>query len=220
MRAVQFCKIDIIRCRSQLWVLGVFTLVAFYLASVTLQGSFFSIVYMIFGAVIIASQPFNIEQEEEAGFIHMLPGSKGDRVMGRFLFSLGLIVYGVLAGMLIAAVMNHSKESFVQAYAGIFAGAAAAGLLVVSLQNILFYAIGKGKSKQMMSIIRMLPAFAAFFGGFTLIDKMKEQPDLSSARWIMDHADTVSFGALAIAAVVFVLGIMISTMLIQKRDFN
>ena len=220
MKALQFCKVDMIRSRSQLRILLVFAVFAFFISRGTSMGSLFGVVYMVFGAIIFSAQPFNIEQVEESGFINMLPGTKRDRVAGRFLFSLALLTFAILVGAIIAVVMRHQAGVFGENYINLFAGIAAIGLTVSSLQNILFYAIGKGKSQQMMSIIRMVPGFAVFFIGMTIIEKVQGNSGVFYAKWIMAHANVFFTSILGIAVILFAAGIFISTSLIQNRDFN
>lgn len=92
------------------------------------------------------------------------------------------------------------------------------GLLVVGMQYMAFYLVGRFKSQQLAGIIMMLPGFLTFFGSQFLMDYALNIPDLYS--WFVRHIALVSVALMAAGVMVWLLGIWFSSKVIDKRDMN
>lgn len=220
MKALQFLKIDLIRSRQQIKVLGLFVVLAFFLSKGNIAENSLGVMYMAFAAIIVSAQPFAIEQTSDSGFISLLPGTKRDRVMGRFLFSLMTLLLALLAGGAILVVLSPLNFAALQSSGSLFAGIAAASLIACALQNILLYAMGKGKSQLVMVFACMIPGFLTFLLSTTVIEKLQDPLFASRLSWVISHANEISVGALGIAVIVFAAAVFASTALIKNRDFN
>lgn len=220
MRAIQFCKVDLIRCKSQLKFLLVFSILALWLGLVTDAGVMFSFVYMIFAGIILSGQPFMIEQTSESGFLNMLPGSKKERVAGRYLMSLSFLLFGAIVGALIVVIINVLQKTTTEGLEIMIPLALGVGMLCIALQNILLYAIGKGKSQQMIGIIRMIPGFVVFFAGLGIAEEIMENPAQYTNLWIFSHLQESALLVLLVGILFYIAAIVISTAIIKKKDFN
>ncbi|HHV09920.1 MAG TPA: ABC-2 transporter permease [Clostridiales bacterium] len=218
MKALKFLKVDWIRCKSQLKIMILFPVVAVVLAFRGMDNELFAITYMVFGAIVFAIQPFTMEQMSESGFINMLPGTKSDRVTGRYLFAFILILLSVLLGLGATVVydMKHgiSLEPALTVSCIFFGGA----MVICSLQYILFYSLGKGKSNQMMAIIRIIPAFIMFFAGNYVLNWLKSG-ETAKLNWILDRTAELSALCVLVGFFVFFVGISISGRIIEHKDF-
>ncbi len=221
MKAIQFCKIDNLRSKTNHKFIALFTIIALFLsfrADITI---FFGSVYMVFCAIVFASQPFMIEATSESGFINMLPGNKRARVMGRFLYSTMLVFICVITGTLIMLFASIHRELPLSNMLPFFLTFLAIGFIVCYVQNTLFYAIGKGKNQQLMGIIRILPGFIVFFSSISLVDKIENNSvSYKIIVWTLANPLPASLLLLGISFVFFILGTLISTFIVEKRDFN
>lgn len=220
MRAIQFFKIDIMRSKAQLKYMLLFSLLAFLLAFNMKGGTWFSFCYMLFCGVILSGQPFLMDQMSESGFLNMLPGNKTERVAGRFLESFGFLFLGGVVGTLIMIIVGGVQGEIIEGLKIVVPVAFGVGLIMIALQNVLLYAIGKGKSHQVIGIIRMIPGFVGFFGGMAILDEIQENPMQYANLWIFSHPQESALLVLLIGVILYLLAIMISTAIIKKRDFN
>lgn len=218
MRPLQYLKVDWIRCKTQLRIMLAFPLISLLFLFGSNQNELFVCEYLVFGAIIISAQPFNMEQLSESGFINMLPGTKRDRVAGRYLFALVLLIISVLLGIVVSySYDTYRGIDFRLAMTGIWI-TFALGMVICSLQYILYYAIGKGRSQQMMVIIRMIPAFIMFFISGYMTD-MIVQGKFTYLNWVNTHSMELSVVLVIAGILIYLMGIAVSSKLIQKKDF-
>ncbi|MGN0351574.1 MAG: ABC-2 transporter permease [Roseburia sp.] len=220
MKAIQFFKVDMMRSKVQLKYMLLFSLIAFLLSVNMKGGTWFSFCYMIFCGVILSGQPFLMDQMSESGFLNMLPGSKTERVAGRFLESFGFLLLGGGVGTLIMVIVGGIQGKITEGLEIVVPIAFGVGLIMIALQNVLLYAIGKGKSHQVIGIVRMVPGFAGFFAGMAILDEIQENPLQYANLWIFSHPQESALLVLLIGVIIYLLAIMISTAIIKKRDFN
>jgi hypothetical protein len=91
-------------------------------------------------------------------------------------------------------------------------------MVICSLQYVLFYSIGKGKSNQMMAIIRMIPSFVMFFLGTYLSDWIKSG-DGTNLEWVLEREVELSLLCVLVGLFVFFVGISVSSRIIEHKDF-
>ena len=217
MRTIGFFKIDFARCRLQYVYLIVIGCVSLYLAMLR-ETAALSLLYMIFGTIVLSTVPFSLDQTSESGFINMLPGTTKQRVAGRFLFSLGLLVLSIVIGGIDVLLIYLMKGTIIPYQLAIFMGGAGLGLLVSALQNILFYSLGKVRSVQVMGIIRMIPGFVLFFGITLYLESLGNNLE-AALKTVLENANIIGLGLLVLGVVVFLLAIPISTAIIKNRDY-
>ncbi|MDD2972603.1 MAG: ABC-2 transporter permease [Lachnospiraceae bacterium] len=213
--AVRFFYIEVIRCRAQLWFFILFFAIALYTGK---NNPFFSVSYMCFCGVIMSVQPFQQEQLAESGFLNMLPGTKRERVCGRYLFGLGMILVSALLGMLVLLLgsgMEHQKNANLLPVLVTCIGIT---LIVLSFQYVLFYAMGKIKSQQFAGLIMMAPGFIFFFGMNFLLGKMQKN-NVDILYWWMKHMEPLAWCVLLLGILLWIGSMRCAVRLIQKRDF-
>ena len=99
MRVLKFAKIDILLCKSYMWILLFPVLV---LAIVILEpdmNSLYGTIYCLFGGLVLASLPITLhDPRQTGGFTRLLPARQGDDIKGHFLFSfLFLLLFLILS---------------------------------------------------------------------------------------------------------------------------
>lgn len=218
MNALKFLKVDWIRCKSQLRILVLFPVIAVAMVFGGMENELFIIAYVIFGAIIFSTQPFNMEHMSESGFINMLPGTKRDRVAGRYLFAMILIVLSVLTGLVTVSLYNIQKGNGLGPVVSVSCILFGFALVICSLQYILFYSIGKGKSNQVMVIIRMVPAFIMFFLGSFFSDWLKAG-DGKNLTWVMNRETELTILCVLIGLFMYFVGISVSSRIIEHKDY-
>ncbi len=220
MRAIQFFKVDMMRCKAQLKYMAVFAVIAFFLTFQMEGGALFSFCYMLFCGVILSGQPFLADQVSESGFLNMLPGSKKERVMGRYLLAFSYLFLGGMIGVLIVFVVGKIQGVQAEGIEIMVPAAFGIGMFMVAIQNILLYAIGKGKSTQVLSVIRLLPGFIGFFGGISILDEVQENPAELEDLWVLRHPQEAALLVLAVGVVCYIAAVYISAAIIRNRDFD
>ncbi len=216
--AVKYLKIDWMRSKSQFKLMALFLLCA---AMFTLNASMAMVgpCYLFFIALILAVYPFTMEQTSESGFINMLPGKSRDRVAGRFLYGGVLYAFSLILGTVLIMVRNRHDGQ--EMFEGISFLAAAAGMSLIlgMLQNILMYAIGKGKSQQLMAVIRLVPAFVMFFGVTVLFERIKDG-STSILSYVLEHKEMFSYAVLGSGIILYIAGVYVSTAIVERKDFS
>lgn len=216
--AVKYLKIDWMRSKSQFKLMALFLLCA---AMFTLNASMAMVgpCYLFFIALILAVYPFTMEQTSESGFINMLPGKSRDRVAGRFLYGGILYAFSLILGTVLIMVRNRHDGQ--EMFEGISLLAAAAGMSLIlgMLQNILMYAIGKGKSQQLMAVIRLVPAFVMFFGVTVLLERIKDG-STSILSYVLEHKEMLSYAVLGSGIILYIAGVYVSTAIVERKDFS
>lgn len=117
-----------------------------------------------------------------------------------------IVIYGM--------IYNGIPQNWLIAIAGCFG----VGLIVLSFQYTAFYAIGKMKSQQFAGIIMMVPGFILLFGANFIIEKiMTNMP--SEVDWIVSNLNIFAILIMVSGIAVWGLGIIVTTKIIEKRDF-
>lgn len=216
MYAIKFTFVDFAKSKLQIVAFPLFAVCQLIL--IFKNSTLFGIYYMYFGAIILSTQPFIQEQTAEVGFVNMLPGTKQSRVVGRYLFGLANIILVTLisiVNLLIYQSVSHSHVMFI--WEGLLSGISIA-LLFCTFQYILFYLLGKMKSQQLASLIMMVPGFLMFFGVNYLIAFLSEKSPITWER-ILQMRVTLNLFLFVFSALVFIMGIFISTFIVNRRDY-
>ncbi|GEM_PF-2323518 len=217
MQAIKFMFVDILKSKIQIMVLLFIAIVQLWMMSMN-SSPFNAVYYMFFGAVIVSIQPFIQEQTAEVGFINMLPGTRKNRVIGRFLFALFNNVFGLVISLInlsIYSFLSHKSPKYV--WEGILL-CISISLIFCSLQYILFYALGKMKSQQLAGIVMIIPGFVMFFGVNLMIVFMSKHGIVTS-QWISNHMNSIAIVLFLFSIVFYVFGIQASTMIAKKKDY-
>lgn len=218
MNAIKMMLVDIRRSKFQMLLIGVFIVFAIFMTSDKTGSAFLGILYMNFAAVIIAAQPFQFELRQEAGFLYLLPITRAERIAGRYLYGACLPVIVSIIILILGMVHLLPLED---GFLGIFVQLGICftiSLIVISIQYLIFYAIGRIKSLQLAGIIMMAPGFIMFFGISYLIETMGEAW-MDFYTWMSQHLIQVTLVFLAVGICIWVVGIGLSYLITKKRDY-
>ncbi len=217
MNALKISMIDMLKIRGQSFVLLIFLVLSYYF--MVIDKALIAAIYMIFGGVIFSMQPFMLEQAAEAGFLNLLPFSLKERVRGRYTFGLLLLLMLDVFLLVIAQIYGLNHVALPMQWYVVLMIFTSAGLVIIALEYVLFFAIGKFKSQQVASIVMMIPGFILFFGGSYVVEYIGEQlPAL--IEWGLNNMLLVGTISLAVGIVVWAMGIGISYLFVRRRDMS
>lgn len=167
--------------------------------------------YMVFGGLIVVATPFFVMSNISEIFTSMLPATIGNRVYGRYLFGTAVMavsaVLGLLAGLFQIAVTGAGTPGGICILAAISLGI---GLIIMDLEFLVLYFV-EIKNAQILSIIRMVPGFALFFGGNALVNALMEEKEVEGLlRWLTGHMTQITFATLAVGVAVTVVCAVVS----------
>lgn len=223
MKALKYMRIDMNRAKAQIWCMLLFGVMAYgfsYSAGNILSGIF----YLMFAAVIMQGAVFTYEQKPETGFTNMLPGTDLDRIAGRFMTGVFLLLDGILLGMAVTIVLYFQGKVQLSYLPEILIILMGFGLIFMAIQNVIFYIVGKGKSQQLMSFIHMLPGFILWIGASVLLTFLDvEGEEISKIfkvlLWIKENSIFVSLVVLGLGIIFTIAGIFITEKIVSRKDF-
>lgn len=222
MNWVKFMKTDFLFYRYQKVVMMVFP-VFVILMSIYSRDMIFIISYLCFGVLIVSTTPYCLENRNMSTFIQMLPGSDRERVVGRYMCFGAMLLAAVAYGIIVVMVVSGIKGIPVTDYNIYFSAAAVAlSLIVGSVQFLILYFAGRGKSTQWMNILRMIPGFIFFFLINYIGEKGRVGQAESSILWLTDFFVQNKFICLismaAAALLIFAGCILVSVKVVRNRD--
>lgn len=227
MRAFYFMKIDYIMTRKQLYIIPFFCLLALMVgqkAGAEDMSLLAACSYLLFMCTIFATSPFAYSVGRNKGFLLLFPATVTDRVVGRFLFGLSFEgVMGLFCFMIAGVKMLIGVKTPLWML-GILLCGCAVGIIIVTLEFLLFYLFGEGKDnwQYLSNIVRITPGMALFFGSSYLgaaLEKamasdMGIELDLMSGRFI--QAGVI---AIAVSLLLTVAAVAVCVKVIEKRDY-
>lgn len=220
MKIIQFMKIDWLRGKriNKFLLLGG---LLFGLFMGMKNNSMMMILYLFFLAIIQTGQPFALDRVSDAGFVNMLPGTKKQRVAGRFLYGIMLLLIASVEAILCVGICRVMGGNTVGFSSELLLGILGISILTTGAQNTLFYGLGKVKNQQLMVIVQLVPGFLVFFGPQFLLDYIQENPEVGKSviRWVMENQLLTSCSVILIGVIAFVLGYIVSNYFVEKRDF-
>lgn len=223
MNWVKFMKTDFLFYKYQKVVMMAFPVLVILMAIYYSKDMIFIISYLCFGVLIVSTTPYFLENKNMSTFIQMLPGSDRERVVGRYMCFGAILLAAVAYGIGVVIAVSWIKGFPVTDYNMYFSAVAVAmSLIVGSVQFLILYIAGKGKSTQWMNILRMIPSFTFFFLINYIGEKGKEGQVESSIFWLADFFTENKFICLvsmaSAALLIFAGCIFASVKVIQRRD--
>lgn len=182
--AVKYMKIDFLKVRRFLWMLLVPFFALFFVIGKPDVSMVFSIGYGMFIGMLFCEFPFNSEQEQEVGFLKMLPSRNGDDIRGHFLFGLVILPLYFALGFLVAGIgklINPEISVFSwngQNICGIYLAMFGVSFAMTGIEYLLF-TIFRYSSAQMLQILRVVPALVFFFLMFSFSGNMSETASIN-----------------------------------------
>ena len=221
MNWVKFMKTDFLFYKYQKVLMIVFPVFVVFMSiySKVSQGMIFTISYLCFGVLIVSTAPYCLENRNMSSFIQMLPGSDRERVVGRYMCFGAMLLAAVAYGVGVVLATGWIKGFHVTYFDMYFSVLAVAfSFIVGSLQFLILYIAGRGKSNQLLNIIRMLPGFV-FFWIINYIGEKGKEGSLHLLEYFFIHNKLICLISMAAAALLIFAGcIFASVKVIQRRD--
>lgn len=156
------------------------------------QMPMFSVLFALFAMLTMVTQPFFAQDK----FTQILPATVSQRVFGRFFYGalslMGTTAVGVGLSWLDEVLTGGGMKAQFLWIAVLLLGIS---IILLSLEFVVFY-IFQIKNATVMSLVRMVPAFAFFYGILALPhDVTKGLPDI--LRYLTEHFAAVSLITLA-----------------------
>lgn len=220
MKTIKCVKLDMLKSKSVFKFLPFFLALCLAISLATENApSSWGILYMIFAGLIIVSTPFYAMSNISEVFTGMLPVTTANRVFGRYLFGAAMMTVSALLG--VAAEIIRMTIYGLASAKGIWALAAAffgASLVVMAVEFLVLYFVTI-RNAQILSIVRMAPAFVLFFGANALMDAgVAEGGPGGILQWINRNMTVLSLGILA-AGVLFTILCAVITWLHEKSKY-
>lgn len=224
MNAFKYMMIDVRRAKGYVYSMFMFGAIAYFYAEARhdlVSGA----IYLMFAATMMQGGVFNYDQKQDTGFVNLLPGTELERSAGRFLMGVFFLIIGVVMSGLVAIAATIRGNLEVGNVPEMLMAVVGAGLIFMAIQNVIFYAIGKGNSQQFMAIIHMIPGFV-FLLALTILTSMvsvaeeyNEQMLVKMLLGIKNNTMILSVLALVLGIVFTIAGIFVSKKILSKKDF-
>lgn len=220
MKAFNYTVIDMRRGKVKIILMAMFGVLGFMFAQNSL---FFGIAYVFFAAIILSASSFMLEEKAETGFINLLPGSNKDRVAGRFMTGILYDIIATVTGIIIVTIFYLKEQINMKYVPEIMIGFTGVALVYMAIQNILFFAIGKHNSRQLMSFIIIIPGIifyvTAMFIGEIFETKILERHMAEFIDWIQKNSIVAAGSVLALGILFTIAGIYIVEKIIAGKDY-
>lgn len=245
-KIIEFVKVDF-RVTSNITIYALVFIILAYVVSILGNNPFFGIIYILFGALILTTQPFITRTKGNSGFLLMLPGTDWERVAGRFLYGSFLLSLSMVAGMLLfvangwihGGMLSWHNLLLLCLFCFSFS------LIILGIQYMIMYIVGEMKSNYVISIIRIVPGFLFYIVSGILLNVFEEMFGVSAVQFLTGVSDPSAFVAadgskqllfdvicfilehMVLSAVVFlVISVLITALcaflsnkIIEKRDY-
>lgn len=222
MKALYFAKIDYIKTRTQWYMMlsiSVIVIVIMMLNSSSMVGQV-NFMYGVFIAIVFSTNPFGTCTRKDMGFQQLLPATTFQRVAGRFLFGMFLLLTGIgigLAGTAVYCVLT-GKAEFVSLPMCLLTFAV--GVVIITVQYIFFYLVGESKGAQLLSLVRVVPSMCFFFVSMKLIGEIQKNPAaFALLEKVGGNLDAIGWGGAVMALIVMMAGIVFCTRATAKKDY-
>ena len=225
IKALYFTKIDYIRVKQQLLLFpaGLALMVAIMLfEDISGYNMIIPFLYELFFAIVSCSAPFGTCRREDAGFLMLLPATTRDRVVGRFLYGISLMLYAAAFGAIamIGSVMvlgyRYSSIELVICLIGF-----SVGILIMTVEYVFLYLFGENQGQQIINFIRVIPGMCYFFVGINLVGRLTAHPEqaANAIMFIISHLETIAIVGIVATLIVLVAAITLCVKMTEKKDY-
>ena len=224
MRALYFTKIDHIKAKQQLLLfpIGLALMIAIMLfEDIDGWNSTTLFIYELFFAIVSCTAPFGMCRREDAGFLMLLPATTRDRVVGRFLYGISLmLIAAALGGIAMIGNMvlgyRYSSIEFAVCLIGF-----SVGILIMTVEYVFLYLFGENRGQQVINFVRVLPGMCYFFVGLNLAGRLTAHPEEAAdvIMFITSHLEVIGIVGIAAALIVLVAAITLCVKVTEKKDY-
>lgn len=223
MRAIQYMKVDYLLTKLQQRILPFLAIFAVLVGrAVGDMGTVVTCSYLIFIGTIFSTTPFGVCHRKNTGFLLMLPATVAERVVGRFLYGLSIIVMTALCSVVCIGVSSLFGYEITAVTVGLLLCNLALGLFIVALEYLISYIFGEGKNnwQYLGNIVRIAPGMGMYFLFMYITGRMDEEIYVADRMGFLSQ-NIVSIGALGLVAALFIMAaaIVVSVKVIERRDY-
>lgn len=225
MKALHFMKIDYVKTKQQMLFTPVLLLLVVIImmapdSDIREYSAVVPFSYMVFMMIIFSCSPFGSCRREETGFLQLLPATTRDRVAGRFLYGMSLIMIAVVLG---AGAMAAFRVFGFQSSAmdiSLCLIVLAVGIFIMTAEYVFFYLFGENTSQNLLGIIRVVPGMCFFFVTANLSKELLKDPVkmTQAMETVGRYLNLISRIALTASFVMFVAAIWLCAAVTDKRD--
>ena len=225
MKAIYFTKIDHMRTKQQLLLfpVGLALMIAIMLfEKIDGWNSTTLFLYELFFAIVSCTAPFGMCRREDAGFLLLLPATTRDRIVGRFLYGISLMLFAAAFGG-IAMIVNvmafgysYTSIELVICLIGI-----SVGILIMTVEYVFLYLFGENQGQQVINFIRVLPGMCYFFVGINLASRLTAHPErvADTIMFMLSHLKEIGIISMAAALIAPVAAIALCVKVTEKKDY-
>lgn len=224
MKALYYTKIDHIRAKQQLLLfpLGLALMIAIMLFEhIDGWNTTTLFIYELFFAIVSCTAPFGTCRREDAGFLMLLPATTRDRVVGRFLYGISLMLFAAAVGGIamignMALGYRYSPIELAVCLIGF-----SVGILIVTVEYVFLYLFGENQGQQVINFIRVIPGMCYFFVGLNLSGQLTAHPEEAAAAiaFMTSHLETIGIVSIAAVLIVLVAAIALCVKVTEKKDY-
>lgn len=224
MKALHFTKIDHIRAKQQLLLfpVGLALMIAIMLFEhIDGWNTTTLFLYELFFAIVSCTAPFGTCRREDAGFLMLLPATTRDRVVGRFLYGISLLLFAASFGGIamignMALGYRYSPLELAVCLIGF-----AVGILIMTVEYVFLYLFGEHQGPQIINFVRVLPGMCYFFVGMNLSGRLTAHPEQAAdaIAFIISHLETIGIVGIGAVLIVFAAAIALCVKVTEKKDY-
>lgn len=225
MRALGFTKIDFIKTRQQLLFIPAYLLLmAVIMGNPRTETDAFNTVtvflYLVFIVIVFSTTPFGTCQRQENGFLLLLPATTRDRVLGRFLYGLSLMVIAVGGGIVSAALYKITGRGFSEIDLPVCLFGFAIGIVIMSVEYAFMYLFGANWGQNLLAIVRILPGMCFFFATMNVSKEIFMNPEgiRQLDKAVGNELMLAGCISVMVAAAVFTAVVALCVKVTEKRD--
>lgn len=220
MESLKFAKMDFMRIKGQSKMMILFLVLATFL-SIKMQTPLWGLLYVVFGAMIMSSNPFFSDTIVENGFIRLLPAHAGSRVYGRYLYGSAYIFTFSLSGLLVVGINIMIQHEIPDYLLEIYLIVLGVSLFMNAIQ-FLILSFMTTKNPQILSLIRMIVPFVLFFGGSWFAGEVSEgsAETFGFLQNVIEYAITHLLITSALILLVGVLSTVLCALISARHEIN
>ncbi|MDO4169059.1 MAG: ABC-2 transporter permease [Lachnospiraceae bacterium] len=171
---------------------------------------------LILWTIAVANMLFDKERKQESRFLYMLPVAKQSRVLARYLMIFVFSLSGV-TGYFIGKIVNyhlfdHRFEKVGASSAMLFS----VTVFMISLTYIISYKVGKTESEVLDRILPILIAGVLMVG---IIWMIPETVYSMLYDYVLQHMQISAILSLILSIGMWMIGMIVSSKIFEKKDF-
>lgn len=220
MGAINFLKYDLRRSKH-LFLLSIFLFAPLgAMMGWSMESLLGVFSYMGLVVMVAPSSLFTYEQKTDCGFDNLLPARDRDKVFGRYMLGVICILFQLILGIIICAVMSSFTSLKLSGLGMISMAFAAITLISLSIIFVAYYLIGRNLNQQIKGVILMLPCLIIWFVVNTAIGILGDGDVVGLIAKIIENKEIISALALVIGVAMYIISALISAQIVKKKDYR